>query len=678
MSHAPNTADSSDVSPLAVHARRAAITTGALALGLAALYPVWSNDLFGHMAAGRQILDLGRVPDHDTFSFYFDQPRPWRNHNWASCVLFYALYAAFGPDALVCLKVLLCGALGAIVVATGTGRASSAPMAALALLWSVPSVRPRFTERPHLFGLLFCALLLSALTWLARADAKRRVWPAFALLAAMQVCWVNLHGSAPMAFLLTGAFVLGHHGDPPRQRRYLALLLVQVLASCVTPFGPFLMGETFYHVGSEGTRFFIAEWAPLHDSDNPWDVPACTAVLLLTLATAVPLWRSGSAGRSWLIVTLGLLVMAYRSLRFVAEPLILGAPCVAMGLALRFEQVNARGRRLVAVAGLALAVAALGVIARVAPRLPPFQPMAFGLSPRNVPMQPGRWLAAHRPRARIVGLFEDCWYLSFAVPRSRVIADGRQAVYPLDVLTSLDRALHSPPQLLKLVERKRADAVVLRHTRVEHASAIEALRRHPDFRVATVGDRHVLFVRGLADDQAVTALEPNLDLRALDAGRAARGERELRRIGAGPGAAQYAGFQRALLTLSPDLRGGGRDGLPPATDAARRERYRRALVDLAPALAPYENQTSAHALAAMAHLALCRTEEAARALSLARAEGENRYTIALAIELALRRGRRDEARRMLEELRPEGPDAWLAALRDELSGTVPAPCGGSR
>ncbi|HEX7476569.1 MAG TPA: hypothetical protein VF331_02060 [Polyangiales bacterium] len=77
---------------------------GALVLGLAALYPVWTNDLFGHLAAGRQIVALGHVPTHDSFSFYFDQPQPWRNHNWASCVVFYLLCAAVGVNALVLLQ----------------------------------------------------------------------------------------------------------------------------------------------------------------------------------------------------------------------------------------------------------------------------------------------------------------------------------------------------------------------------------------------------------------------------------------------------------------------------------------------------------------------------------------------------------------------------------------------
>ena len=152
-----------------------AAACGAATLGLAALFPVWTNDAFGHMAAGRQIAELGHVPTHDTFSFYFDEPQEWRNHNWATGWLFHVLHALGGFDALVWLKVVLCAVLGGVLVASVRHRPHTAALCALVLLWVTPAVRARFTVRPHLFGLLCCALLLYGLVAISRrspADCK--------------------------------------------------------------------------------------------------------------------------------------------------------------------------------------------------------------------------------------------------------------------------------------------------------------------------------------------------------------------------------------------------------------------------------------------------------------------------------------------------------------------------
>jgi hypothetical protein len=153
---------------------------------------------------------------------------------------------------------------------------------------------------------------------------------------------------------------------------------------------------------------------------------------------------------------------------------------------------------------------------------------------------------------------------------------------------------------------------------------------------------------------------------------------ELARIGAQPGAAEYVGFQRALLRVSPELRAGGYDGLQPLASAAQRARYEHALDDLGPALVPNENLPTAQLLATMLELALCRLDRAAQALALAAAAGENRQTLALRIELSIRRGRAQQARDMIDALGGASTDNWLGALDQLRSAAVRSPlCPGA-
>ncbi|MGD8859019.1 MAG: hypothetical protein PVI30_03350 [Myxococcales bacterium] len=646
--------------------RRLLVLAGATVLGLASFYPAWTNDLFGHLAAGRQIAALGTVPDHDTFSFYFDTPRPWLNHNWGSGLLFYGVFSALGYDGLVALKVAVALALGALLVATTDRRWTAEWFCLLLMAWAVPSVRLRLCVRPHIFGLLASAMLILALTRFAHDDRwtrGRRVWLWFSGLAALQVAWVNLHGSGPIAFLFVGAFLVGHLGDRRRQGLLLALLGVQAIASCVTPFGPAVLTETFKHVGSEGTRHFIGEWLPLHLSDNPWDLAWWAAMALAAGWSAPVLWRQGPAGRSELLVIAGMLLMATRSLRFVAHAFLLPAPFIAVGLASRTAALRDGTLRTVLAALTLLAAVA---VPAAAANLPPFQPMRGGMSARNLPVQPGRWLARHHPRARIAGLMEDGWYLSFAVPDSQVLIDGRQAVYPLHVLQEVSRALEKPARLRDLLDRHDADAVVLRHNRPEHAASILALLRDPRFGLATVGDRHALFVRDLPPERRMRVLAPNMGLRSFDPNVRARARRELEGIESGPGSAAYVGLQRALLRLSDDLRDGGRNGLAAATDAETRDRFAAALRDLQPALDREDNFATAQILAALLNLRLCHLDRAQEALQVARLSGENRETVGLRIGLAIARGDREEAGRMLSTLDAQAGDPWLQELRRAL------------
>ena len=64
--------------------RREALLSAGLAvfaLVLAGMHPLYNNDAYGHMVAGREIVELGHVPSEDHFSFIEDAPLPWRNHN---------------------------------------------------------------------------------------------------------------------------------------------------------------------------------------------------------------------------------------------------------------------------------------------------------------------------------------------------------------------------------------------------------------------------------------------------------------------------------------------------------------------------------------------------------------------------------------------------------------------
>src|SRR5689334_752448 len=116
-----------------------AMIFAAATLALAGVYPVSNPDAFGHLAQGRNIIELGAVPQRDPFSFWQSTPAPFRNYEWLSDVVMYELWTLAGPSALIAGKCLLLALAGALLVllAQRVGGKRAALTCALLLLAAV-------------------------------------------------------------------------------------------------------------------------------------------------------------------------------------------------------------------------------------------------------------------------------------------------------------------------------------------------------------------------------------------------------------------------------------------------------------------------------------------------------------------------------------------------------------
>ncbi|MGB8223565.1 MAG: hypothetical protein WCF10_13350, partial [Polyangiales bacterium] len=213
----------------------------AAAFFLFGAFPFYNIDAYGHLAQGRQIAELGRIPTLDLFSFWKATPQPWSNYEWGYDLGTWLIYDRFGPNALIAIKCLLLAALGYLLVVLGRrlaqGASLAAPLAATVLILFAPLARLRFTVRPQIVGLVLPAVLLVGISTLysARASARAKL-PIIAALGLMQVLWVNLHGSHLLGLLITVLF-LGFSIRTAAFAPMLGLLGVQLAATACTPFG---------------------------------------------------------------------------------------------------------------------------------------------------------------------------------------------------------------------------------------------------------------------------------------------------------------------------------------------------------------------------------------------------------------------------------------------------------
>ncbi|MBM7867859.1 hypothetical protein GTO89_09785 [Heliobacterium gestii] len=258
--------------------------TGLSALEAAALFvslgwmsrwlsaPMHDPDFFWHLQAGRWILDNGRIPQVDPFSFTMTGER-WVAHEWLFETILAGVERHLGYTGLVCLGLGLY-ALFLLMLRCWVRRAApqtSDTRRSLAIVATTVSLFPFWSLRPQ----LFCYILLVGLLLLC--EQRRLNGGQTVALALGAACWANSHGSFLLApalvalrVLRTGPFLT----IPPTAsrlqwlarirddevRHWLARLVLVLVAGCITPWGPTHYLYPFQVTGDALVIDSISEW----------------------------------------------------------------------------------------------------------------------------------------------------------------------------------------------------------------------------------------------------------------------------------------------------------------------------------------------------------------------------------------------------------------------------------
>jgi hypothetical protein len=642
------------------------------------MYPVDNPDTYGHLAAGRQIAQSGSVPTLDTFSFYTREARPFFNYEWLSDLAFYVVYAGGGERVLTGFVLVLLALLAALLVRRAfiKGGADAAVIAALLLVLAVPAARYRFSVRPHVFGFVGGALYLVAFTRLLdgspSADKSARRW--LIALPIAHLAWVNLHGSHLLGFAMAVVAFFAALRDPKLRRRIGLLLLAFVAASCVSPFGPRIVGDAIAHVWDPQYRELIQEWQPW-TADRPVWLIIAVGLQTILLALSFPRVPRGPE-RTFSFVMAALLgVLALRSLRFIADFVLLTAPFVADGFTARVQTLSVQARRL-SFAGAVCTT--LVIVALFVTRAPPYAAFGMGFDRRDQAAASGAWLANHLPRARIWAGIDDAWYLMFAVPTARFLVDGRVPFYGPERMLEVRNAWASAERFVAMLRDHDVDVVVAQQSFTPHMLAVETLSRLPGWRLVSIEDRHCAFARETRDRQPLLAresfraLSPTYDPTPLLAPDSDLGaiERELARLPDDDNVRAYPAFVRAMLALRGLAREGGEAGFRAPATPMEKDAAFQAWQELRVAEARLGDLPVILTYRAIAATLACKLEDAEAALQAAKRDDETREALLTEQELLLRRGHIDAVKAFSEKMsamRSVARDPWLVALRASLA-----------
>ncbi|RPJ23310.1 MAG: hypothetical protein EHM35_17400, partial [Planctomycetaceae bacterium] len=166
------------------------------------------GDTGWHIRTGEWILQNGRVPDKDLFSFT-KAGEPWYAWEWLWDVVFAWLHIHFGMAAVVLGSILVLCLTFAILFRLVRNNCPNVLVAFGITFMATAGSTLHWLARPHLFTLLV-ALLFAGV----RERVRDGRWcvagiPYLALCPAATILWTNLHGGFFVGILLIGAYATG-------------------------------------------------------------------------------------------------------------------------------------------------------------------------------------------------------------------------------------------------------------------------------------------------------------------------------------------------------------------------------------------------------------------------------------------------------------------------------------
>jgi hypothetical protein len=464
------------------------------ALG-ALLAPLSTIDLAYQVRTGDLILANGVIPATDPFTFSA-AGAPWVVQQWGAAVALAIGFVPAGWAGLLVLRAILVAAIFALVLvacrSAGATPRSGALLTIAAFLVAVAGLG----LRAQLFGLLSFAAVLALV-----AARGRRPWLLF-LAPLVILAWANLHGSFVLGLIAIGWALLDDLvARRAAGRRDAVVLLLALLASFVTPYGPGAWSYASSLATSPTVAGLVTEW-------QATTIRSAAGIAFFASALGVAA-LAGRAGRRvpwptllWLAALFALGAWTERGVVWWA----LGAAVAAAGI---LQAVTAEAgvaaapaaEPPAAVPALApgpeapaslrpRATAANGILAIVLVAAPIVLALILLLRPSDPLVGPPGLLAdapagvtqavraAARPGDRILNAQGWGSWLEWAVPNALVFTDSRFEVVPDDAWRDHVALSAGRFDWRAILARRDPDLIVA--SRSEQAGLLEALAAAPD------------------------------------------------------------------------------------------------------------------------------------------------------------------------------------------------------
>lgn len=327
---------------------------------------VQDPDFWWHVRTGRWILDNGRLPAHDLYTFTASG-HPWLDHEYLTEIIMWLLFRTGGLLAISLAFGALTFASFFLIYRAADGARRPYVIVGLAIALAAIAGAPIWGPRPQMITFFFVCLQLC---WLRRyLEGRSRVINYFPLIL---ILWANLHGGFVVAFVFFGIAIAAElagllfGGQKAAHRARLKTLsrvtAVSVVAVLATPHGLAVYLNPLATLTSPAQRANIVEWFSPNFHET-FLLPFLGMVLLLVLLFS--LRRPGTFDLLLVVATLALSLESVRHIALfvaAATPVLIGQASAIWqeeSSRRRFELPRAQPTALFA----AVTVAALLVIA---------------------------------------------------------------------------------------------------------------------------------------------------------------------------------------------------------------------------------------------------------------------------------------------------------------------------
>lgn len=229
------------------------------------------NDFWWHIKVGEWVLENGKVPTQDIFSWYgIQEGIPWTAHEWLADVIYYLIYQYLGSAGIFCFALLAAGVFIFLLWSQAKDYCKNNPLIS-GLFFTLLSVLCSlfFYGRPHVFSYFLLFFELKILYEFVENPESKKIY----FLPVIGCLWSNLHGgSSNLAYILCIAFLICSrlqftmgrvYVEKMENKAFFKLLGVSagtMLSILINPIGIKVLIYPYTSLGNDLMMKVISEW----------------------------------------------------------------------------------------------------------------------------------------------------------------------------------------------------------------------------------------------------------------------------------------------------------------------------------------------------------------------------------------------------------------------------------